>query len=325
MLKDLRAIVPASQANPILNHVKIEGGKVFAANQSHWAELPWDIVSGLPPCCIPYKELAAFFAMVDQNDVVFEMKDDAFVVVKAGRRRATLPVLPVDRFPALTHVSTGRKVSVDADRLALVLHSVSENERVLPQLGGACFRGDTVVATDRQRIVKQEASTGEADVVIPADFCKLLLNRTELPIELTVTDHAATWHGPGGAVITTMLLDGKFPEVDRLWPEDTGWRVWDREEFMAALDTTDLASGSDAVRVEIKDGESRWVSHDNAGKEFVYEGPCEGDDVAFTIARRYLRDACVARPDDKEVRLGINAPTDPVMFGADEIIMPMRK
>lgn len=331
MLKMLKSVVPVSGQIPLLTHVKVKDGRVFATNMEYWAEAPWPLAEGFDPCCIPFKELSAFLGLLDADAPTKTKQKDGAAVVSSGRRRVTMPTLDVGDFPDLAHVGEdGESVSFDAADLKLVLHAAALKEKVFPQLAGVSMRGDQLAATDRARVVRRAAKTGDADIILPGEFCRVLLGAIpEGPVKLRVTENLATWRGPDDVVLTSKLIGGKFPDVDRVWPDpDTAsWVLWDAEEFDAALGTVELSTGSDGVTLNIKDGKTRWTSRDNLGKEFVYEGTCDDSDlkapVDIRFRRKLLREALAARDEDV-VRLGITGTDSAALYGDDEVIMPWR-
>lgn len=166
---------------------------------------------------------------------------DARAIVKFGRSRYQLPVLPADDFPTRDALKDATSLTVDAPALHQLLEHVyfaqsTDETRYYLQgthltavaIGGAPWL--RVVATDGHRMVVDQipcdAAQGLTAITIPrkaANEIRRMLADMKEQVTLQVS-------GSGVALITgtgrliAKGLDGQYPDYERIIP-----KVWDRE------------------------------------------------------------------------------------------------
>ncbi|PVU81324.1 hypothetical protein DDP54_15600 (plasmid) [Cellulomonas sp. WB94] len=162
-----------------------------------------------------------------------------------------------DNLPDLPAV-VGPSVTVDGDKLTRAAGAVAagaSRDVTLPLLSGArvTFTADTVqmVTTDRYRLHEATVpaspmSTADlpADVLLPAvllhKLVKLVPAGEDVTVVVSVRDTRDVWARLSwpGADVLLLSIDGDYPAVDRLWPDNPPHTaVVDRAALLAAVKT----------------------------------------------------------------------------------------
>lgn len=273
------------------------------------------------------------------------------VVVKSGRFRSTLQTLPPEDFPDLnagemTH--TFALKGADLHRLIQRVDFAISNEETRYYLNGIylhtrkegnrnTLRG---VATDGHRLARldvdlPEGATGMPGVIIPrktvAEVDKLFnVGDQEVQIELSQNKIRFT---AGDLVLTSKLIDGSFPDYDRVIPQNND-RVLKvaRADFSAAADRVATISSERgrAVKVSLSEGKvTLTVSNPDAGNavdELDAEYSAQEMEIGFNS--RYLHEI-VAQVQGDTLEVNLADPGSPTLFkGSDAdslyVLMPMR-
>jgi len=163
---------------------------------------------------------------------------DAQLTLRAGRYATSLVVLPVEDFPAMTAGTLPHKFNLSAQTLRALIDrtrfaiSTEETRYYLNGIylhiaegeGGKVLRA---VATDGHRLARVEEPLPEGaaampGVIIPrktvAELRKLLDEHTG-EVEVGLSDTRIQFHA-GSVLLTSKLIDGTFPEYERVIPRD---------------------------------------------------------------------------------------------------------
>ena len=173
----------------------------------------------------------------DGSEVSIESAGDASrLTVRAGRSTFTLPSLPIEEFPALSGDALGHRLVLSAaDAKALIDRtrfaiSTEETRYYLNgiYLHAASANGVEVmraVATDGHRLARVEmplpdGASGMPSVIVPRkavlELRKLIEDVDgEIAIELSETKLRFSFDD---TVLTTKLIDGTFPDYERVIP-----------------------------------------------------------------------------------------------------------
>jgi len=163
---------------------------------------------------------------------------DAPLAVRAGRYATSLVVLPIEDFPSMTAGTLPHKFPVDAQDLRGLIDrtrfaiSTEETRYYLNGIYLHAAESDGVrvlraVATDGHRLARvqvdlPEGAVGMPGVIIPrktvAELRKLLDEATG-GVELALSDTRIQFT-VGSITLTSKLIDGTFPEYDRVIPRD---------------------------------------------------------------------------------------------------------
>ncbi|MEZ5446649.1 MAG: DNA polymerase III subunit beta [Gammaproteobacteria bacterium] len=273
---------------------------------------------------------------------------DTRATLKSGRSRFALATLPAKDFPALGDTPSTLTLRVDAKVLRDLIADTQfamAHQDIRYYLNGLLLEfsesGLRAVATDghRMALADMEWSTGlkeAVQVIVPrkgvGEIVRLLAEATgevELqvgPAHLKVLSPVRT--------ITTKLIDGKFPDYQRVIPAKSDKIVTgDRETLRQGLARTSILSSEKfrGVRLVLKNDLLQALAHNPEHEEAEEELPVEYSgaelEIGFNVV--YLLEVLAAIKTDK-VQMELASPDRSclVLPIGDQtrkyVIMPMR-
>jgi DNA polymerase-3 subunit beta len=199
-----------------------------------------------------------------------------------------------------------------------------------------------VVATDGHRLARAETdapagSKGMPGIIIPKKTVgevQKLLDGAEGDVSIEVSDTKIRF-SLGGVVLLSKLIEGTFPDYDRVTPKnnDKAMNV-DRAAFATAVDrVSTIASerGGKAVKLSVKEGQLELSvtnpDHGTASEELAVEFEPESFEIGFNA--RYLLDILAQIRSENAVFL-FNDAGSPTLVREDGdvkalyVLMPMR-
>lgn len=240
--------------------------------------------------------------------------DTGQLSVSAGRSRFMLQTLPAEDFPDVAEDEGGARFAlpsaalqkiVDRTRFAIsteetryylngiYLHAAKDDA------GGAVLRA---VATDGHRLAKvdlalPDGATDLAGVIVPRKAVgelRKLLDETEEDVAIDLTD-ARVRFSIDGVTLTTKLIDGTFPDYERVIPTNNGKTLEvDRSEFAKAVDrvATISTEKSRAVKLSLAAGQLTLsaASPDSGSAEEEIAVDYDADPLEIGFNARYLLD-----------------------------------
>jgi DNA polymerase-3 subunit beta len=278
--------------------------------------------------------------------------DSSQMLLRSGRSRFTLQTLPESDFPDITAGDLPIRFSVPATALKRLIDktqfaiSVEEtryylNGIFLHAVGERDKRVLRAVATDGHRLARVETPLEAAPLDMPGiivprkavtEMQKLLegvdaearLELSETKIRLIV----------GDVVLTSKLIDGTFPDYQRVIPSgnDKELRV-DRAEFSAAVDRVSTISSERgrAVKLAMADGKLTLSVNNPDSGSAVEEIPSEYDHPPLEIGfnARYLLDIASQLDGDNVLFKLAEAGSPTLILDRDissalYVLMPMR-
>jgi DNA polymerase-3 subunit beta len=289
----------------------------------------------------------------DGAQVSLEMAGDAGQVqIRSGRSRFMLQALPESDFPDLAAGDLPHRFTLPAADLKRLIEKTQfaiSTEETRYYLNGIYLHtleagGSTVmraVATDGHRLARVEipapkGSEGMPGVIIPrkavAEIVKLVEDGSEsITIELSSAKVRLTFDG---VVLTSKLIDGSFPDYQRVIPAGNDKvLVVERADFAKAVDRVSTISSERGRAVKLAIGEGRLmlsVNNPDSGSateeiEVDYEaGPL---DIGFNA--RYLLDI-TGQLDGDTALFRLADPGSPTVIQDREgatalyVLMPMR-
>jgi len=186
------------------------------------------------------------------------------LVVRCGRARLRLSVLPAEDFPNLEAVKSSHAFSLPAKPLAAMLAQAAiaiSTEETRYYLNGIYLH----VSGERLRMVattghilarvdgpQPAGAQGMPGVILPrkavAELARLAA-KTEGDVAIAVGSTKVSATFPGGIALTTKLIDGTFPDYARVIPaNNSAICVVDREALATAIGRAGALSGKDAGR-----------------------------------------------------------------------------
>lgn len=274
------------------------------------------------------------------------------VVIRSGRSRFTLQALPESDFPNLAtgDLPHGFKIPAqDFKRLIDKTQFAISTEETRYYLNGIYFHafeadGQTqlrAVATDGHRLARVETpapagSESIPGVIVPrkavAEIQKLLDGiEDEVSIDLSANKIRVS---VGQVVLTSKLIDGTFPDYQRVIPSGNDKRlIVDRSEFATSVDRVSTISSERgrAVKLSLSEGKlTLTVTNPDSGtatEEIEVEYDATSLDIGFNA--RYLLDIASQLDADTAILLFAD-PGSPTLVQDREgasalyVLMPMR-
>ncbi len=267
--------------------------------------------------------------------------------VRAGRSKFNLVTLPAAEFPVVEDIKAGQRITVSQESLGRLIEkthfSMAQQDvryylnGMLLETGGKHLRA---VATDGHRLALCQADLAGNDldvqqVIVPRkgvlELQRLMSGEGDLNIELGSNHIRIQLEG---IRFTSKLIDGRFPEYDRVIPKESSNELKaDRTEFKSALQRTAILSNEKyrGIRLVIRDSGVMLQAHNPEQEEAEEELAVEyaGEDIEIGFNVNYLLDALGAVEGD-DVTLSVQDSNSSCLIrqpGNDDctfVVMPMR-
>lgn len=275
-LGHVQSVVERRNTIPILSNVKMEAtGDGVTLNAT---DMDLDIVEKVGAnVATPGATTAhalTFFEIVrklpDGADVEVEAPGDGKMTIRAGRSRFTLSCLPTEDFPVMSGGADGHKFALAAadlreliDRTRFAI-STEETRYYLNGIYLHVFDRDgtpvlRAVSTDGHRLASVElplpdGAAGMPGVIVPRKTVgeiRKLIDETGDDVEVSLSE-AKIRFAFDDAVLTSKLIDGTFPDYQRVIPvgNDKEMTV-DRKAFADAVDRVSAISSEKSRAVKL--------------------------------------------------------------------------
>lgn len=274
--------------------------------------------------------------------------EEGRLVLRSGRSRFQLSTLPSTDFPNVEEGAGTLQISVPQLTLKRMLDSSSfamAQQDVRYYLNGMLFEVSPsylrVVATDGHRLAMhtspmQMPSSELSQVIVPRkgvlELSRLLGEEaSEVSVSLG-SNHIQV--RTANFTFTSKLVDGKFPDYDRVLPKGGDKLiVAQRQELRAALSRTAILSNEKfrGIRLMLSTGELRILANNPEQEEAeeVVGVAYVGDSLEIGFNVSYLIDV-LSVLDNDEVRIVLSDPNSSALIEAADssdalyVVMPMR-
>lgn len=283
----------------------------------------------------------------EKADIEFMLTENR-VEIRSGRFRSTLATLPAVDFPSVDHASPDLTAEVDSkgfkkllDRTAFAMAQQDVRyflNGMLVEVGGGHLRS---VATDGHRLALCDLAQSDLDgeqrqVIVPRKGVieiQRLLQELDDKVSLSIGQNHLCATSPM-FTLTTKLVDGKFPDYERVIPKDGDKIVLaDKQELRQALSRTAILSNEKfrGIRVALATGQLQLSANNPEQEEAEetvsvdYEG--DGLEVGFNVS--YLQDVLNVI-DNERVKITLHDANssavleDPDQEDAIYVVMPMK-
>lgn len=318
LLKPLQVvigIVERKQTLPILSNVLIEKepGKIrFTSTDleiqiSTTVEINDEDIS-TSAITVGGKKLQEILRILpDLSEISIETKDSK-AQIKANKSRFSLQTLPYEDFPKLSNqLIEPRKFSLSQGKLKSLLASVQyamAQQDVRYYLNGVLLIIDgkslKAVATDGHRLafdnIEIDSSHAKQEIILPrkavVEMSKLLSD-TEEKVEIEFSSQQVKIEFSGVTLISK-VIDGKFPDYERVIPKYTNLLEMQRQQVQQALQRAAILSNEKfrGVRFVLTEKKLTIISSNSEQEEAqeeietAYQG--EAIDIGFNV--NYLMD-----------------------------------
>ena len=284
-------------------------------------------------------------SLPDSSQIEFSV-DSGKAMVKAGRGRFTLSTLPATEFPSVDESAGDQTLEVAQsvvkrliDRTAFAMAQQDVRyylNGMLLELRAGRLR---MVATDGHRLAlctaNEAVSTGDAAIIIPRkgvlELSRLL--DTDESIRLVIgSNHIRAANQQ--FTFTSKLVDGKFPEYERVLPKSADKTViGQRLELRQAFTRTAILSNEKYRGVRLKlSADTLDITANNPEQEQAEEVVAveyQGEELEVGFNVSYLLDV-LSVLDGDQIRLSLSdSASSALLEEADEgdslyVVMPMR-
>lgn len=298
-------------------------------------------VGGMGSAVLPAK-LADICAALPADAAVFVVFDKDIAIVKSGRSCFKLNTFAATDFPRSEPGKSVVEVTADVAALrgamAAVSHAMADKD-VRYYLNGTCFEVAEGVmklaATNGHRLAVSTIACVGVDrrVIVPHKACALLLSALDSldvgegrSIALCFDERAISCESDGWS-LHAKLVDGKFPQVDRVLPVVQDAITLDRLAVLSALKRVCAFGNDNAVRVSITETHATIDVEKNEGSATeALEGG--GRPITIGLHVGYFVEAVQAVSGD-QVTIGYSDENKGVLItgserGAQCVIMPAR-
>ena len=293
--------------------------------------------------------------LADGAEVKLATDDDQGMQLSAGRSQFKLQVLPETDFPDLTAGTFEHAFKIKPDAFKSLIDRTQfaiSTEETRYYLNGIYLHavsdgGDDdgprlrAVATDGHRLAQAqveapEGTAGMPSVIVPrkavSELQKLLDGlEDEVSVEVSEAKIRVT---AGSVVLTSKLIDGTFPDYNRVIPMGNTKKLsLDRATFASAVDRVSTISSERgrAVKMSVDDGQLRLVVNnpDSGSAEEELAVGYEDDALDIGFNARYLLDIA-GQLSGEETTFMLADPGSPTLIrdsadaGALYVLMPMR-
>lgn len=286
-------------------------------------------------------------ALPDKTSITLAREGDK-MVLRAGRSRFTLSSLPASEFPLIEDIHAQHSLRLparDCRRLIDKTHFAMAQQDVRYYLNGTLLETDgkvlRAVATDGHRLSWCELPLsapggGELQqIIVPRkgvlELQRLLDGEGDITLALGVNHIRAEI---GDVRLTSKLIDGKFPEYNRVFPTQSP-RIASapREAFRAALQRTAILSNEKyrGVRLIFASGlltlQAHNPEHEEAEDQLEINFTGEALEMGFNVS--YLLDA-LAAIETETVEICLTGPDSSCLLRPPGdaalkcVVMPMR-
>jgi len=291
--------------------------------------------------------------LADGAEVNLETEDGEQMAIISGRSRFHLACLSPDGFPDLKAEAFTHTFSMPASALAELIERTQfaiSNEETRYYLNGIYLHTiasdkTTVlraVATDGHRLARAEGpapagAEGMPGIIVPrktvGEIQKLLDGvEDDVLVELSDTKIRFT---ANGVVLLSKLIEGTFPDYDRVTPKNNDKRMLvDKQSFATAVDrVSTIASdrGGKAVKLAASGGMLELSvtnpDHGTASEELPVDFETDGFEIGFNA--RYLLDI-ISQIRSENAIFMFNDSGSPTLVKEDGeasalyVLMPMR-
>jgi DNA polymerase III subunit beta len=271
--------------------------------------------------------------------------------ISSGRSRFALPTLPASDFQTMAKEPAPTKFDIEAAELRRLIDKTRfaiSTEETRYYLNGIYLHFDKAgkgvlraVATDGHRLALAETAAPKGastlkGIIVPrkavAEARRLLEDAPET-VTVEASDSKIVFH-IGEAQLTSKLIDGSFPDYQRVIPKENG-RILkvDNKLFSAAVDrvATVSAERSRSVKLSLASGKlTLAVNHSETGQGTEeLEADYDSDPMEIGFNAKYLLDVAQQIEAD-ETTIEFNDAASPARVldskdtGAQYVLMPLR-
>ena len=300
-LSRLKRAIGVTSELSILSKVWINRTAMMGTDLRNWVKVPIlddqgeEMDIGFDRC-ISYKELLALVGKLKGDTFDIELKENNVEIVGGGVK-AIIATFNSAEFPELPDVPDKSKMKeLPADFRVGAMHCMdhTSEDQARYFMTGVNIDGKMMVATDGRRMALYEMDIEMDTALISKPTLEIFLG---MDLNLYLIDEQNIWFSGLDGVIRGGLIEGKFPNYERVRPQGTPDVECElTAEAISGSDVIKLfKNGTDSMRVFIllNDGILQMKSNNDHG-EVIFSHELEsydGEEVTFYMNYQYLMDA----------------------------------
>ncbi len=348
-------IVDRKQTLPILSNILIEKeiGKLRFTTTDLEIQVTTTVMvndendSGLKSITVGGKKFQEILRILpDESEISIEEKENR-ILIKSNKSKFSLQTLPYQDFPKLNNQIVNAKIIfISQSKLKKLLSSVQyamAQQDVRYYLNGVLFiiEGNKlkVVATDGHRLaynqIEIEGIHDKHEMILPrktiTEMCKLLADNDDM-VDVQFSDQQIKIEFSGITLITK-IIDGKFPDYERVIPKYSNQLLMNRTQVQQALQRAAILSNEKfrGVRFVLTEKKLTIISsnseQEEAQEEIETEYQGEAIDIGFNV--NYLMDGLNNIGGESAV-FSFGDPNSSILITTNDnqefryVVMPMR-
>lgn len=314
-MKHAAAVVESRNTIPILLNVllRADGDSLEIATSNLDVEFRQAVglaEGGKLATTVDARRLAALASAAPKGSQLALSIDNGQLLVRCGRSRWKVPVLPVDDFPLLPFDAGSEALDLPAALVAEIFERVSwsrSSEESRYYLNGPLWHGEKgvlrVVTTNGHSLASLLTDipfpASAPEVILAPKFCDLLqriADDTGGTVQF-VWDEKKIRAAVGDIVLTAKVIEGTFPDYRRVIPAESQTCTVDPEGLSAAVRRVRLLCSDRTHCVKVERGEGKWTlsqatpDQGSAQEEVPADA---GSDVVTGFNAEYLDKMCAA-------------------------------
>lgn len=298
---------------------------------------------------MPAKEVTEFVSYLSvQNVDLFSEKENQ-LTVSSSQATASFVGIRADEFPKIPRLDRKDSFSLPLNDLSKAVSQVAfaaASDETRPVLEGIFWQFEggeyRMIATDGYRLSLKKVGlkdkkTEKSSFLVPARTLNevVRLGKEEaVEVGLSKNKNQAIFAFPQ-MEISSRLLEGEFPEYEKIIPEESKTRVYlDKDDFSQSVKIASVFARESAniVLLTIEKDQMTLTANSSRVGENKTSLPVkvEGEPIKIAFNFRFLLDFINACGDKKEIIIDLNDPLSPTVFRVDgdeswlHIIMPVR-
>ncbi|MDD7805986.1 MAG: DNA polymerase III subunit beta [Endozoicomonas sp. (ex Botrylloides leachii)] len=358
LLKPLQlvvGVVERRQTLPVLSNVLmvVDGDQLSLTGTDLEVELVGRVaieeISDNGEITVPARKLMDICKSLPENAQIQFSTDNQRMKLKSGRSRFTLSSLPASDFPSIDEEADSLVFSIGQKRLRRLIDRTAfamAQQDVRYYLNGMLLEVNQnslrAVATDGHRLAmcSVEADINQQNkhqVIVPR---KGILEMARLMTEGDEVVHVSLGAShirakTGDFIFTSKLVDGKFPDYDRVLPRGGDKVVVsDRQELRQVFQRASILSNEKyrGIRLILSEGLLKVIANNPEQEEAEEEInlPYSGEDIEMGFNVSYLLDVLSVLSEDS-IKITLSDPNSSALLeeGSDHgdsmyVVMPMR-
>lgn len=283
---------------------------------------------------IPAKKLFEIVNKFPDETVQFDFHENGSVDLIGEKLKFNLNTLPADDFPRLPHVNRDTQFSLglsdfcQAIRQTTFATATDTAKSILTGVNVQLENGQLrLAATDGYRLAVrqltlQDDSKQTLNVIIPkrtlVELERLIKQDERENVGMSVTDSHVLFESDG-KVLTSRLIEGKYPDYNKILPKSFGRKVWfETKPLLNAVERVAIMASEQThvINFDIKMNELIITAGAEQGKaREVVEVKSEGEPLNISFNANYLMDVLkIFAEDASHSLLQLNSEIQPAVI-----------